>query len=127
MNLRSIANSVTTAINPNITGTWQQSTGYTVGTDFKQVPAYDTYENLPIQVQELTQSDIRMMDGLNIQGVLKVVYINELPLGVVRTLGQGGDILQFPLAGETTVRNWLVVRVKEQYPDWASVIVCIQT
>lgn len=126
MNLRSIANSVTAAINPNILGTWKQSTGYTVGVDFKQVPTYDTYEDLPIQVQELTQADIKLMEGLNIQGVLKVVYINELPLGVVRTLGQGGDILQFPLFGDATVRDWLVVKVKEQYPDWASVIVCLQ-
>lgn len=126
MNLRGTANSVTTAINPNITGAWLQSAGYTVGADFKQVPSYNTYADLLLQVQELTQADIRQMDGLNIQGVLKVVYINGLPLGVARTLGQGGDLLQFPLAGESTVRDWLVVRVKEQYPDWASVIVCLQ-
>jgi len=126
MSLRSIANSVTTAINPNITGTWKRSTGYTIDADYKQVPSYEAYSNLPIQVQELTQADIQLMDGLNIQGVMKVVYINELPLGVVRTLGQGGDVLQFPLFGETIIQDWLVVKVKEQYPNWASVIVCLQ-
>ena len=40
MDLRGIANGVTTAVNPNKTVTVLRSTGYTVGAGRKQVPSY---------------------------------------------------------------------------------------
>jgi len=40
MNLRRIANSVTTAVNPNVSVTLLKSNGYTIGPGLTQIPSY---------------------------------------------------------------------------------------
>lgn len=115
--MRGIANSVSSAINPNVAVMLRQSSGYTVDpVTRKQVPSYaDTagYGNL----QALDGDDLRQLDGLNIQGTLRALYLYGDAAGVIRPDQRGGDTVT--INGKT----WLVVKVLEHWdnPTWAKV------
>lgn len=111
MNLRNIANAATRAINPNTTVTWMQSTGSTTNADFTRTPTY-TSTTIAAQIQALTGKDIERLNFLGIQGVVRKAYVNGDVEAIVRSAGQGGDLLVF---GGVT---WLVAAVLEHWPDW---------
>jgi hypothetical protein len=120
MNLHAIASGSSATVNPFISATLRQSNGYTIGDDFTQVPAYiDT--PLLIQVQALSGGDLQKMSGLNIQGVNNKVYFSGQGDGLVRLNRKGGDLLIFDR------RTWLVVTVLEDWPDWISLAVVLQS
>lgn len=126
INLRAIANASIQQINPNITGTLLRSTGYTAQPGGKRVPTFDTLTG-DIQVQAIGAKDLEHMNFLNIQGVMRLVYIWGNWAGVVRADQKGGDILQFPQVPGGEVQDWRVVNVKETWPTWSSVIVVLQS
>lgn len=121
MDLRSVANSVSCVVNPNVTVQVQASTGYTIGAGLRQVPTYATAVTGPAQFQAVNSSDLKLMDGVNIQGVLRSVYLRGSLAAVVRPNGTGGDIIVDP-SGET----WLVVKVVESWPTWTKAIIQLQ-
>lgn len=120
MNLRGIANAVTTSINPNITVTIKKSNGFTVGAGAKQVPAYITTTGVKAQMQALDGNDLNQMDGLNITGTLRALYVYGSLSGTIRPTGQGGDLVTID------GKDWLVVRVLESWTDWCKVAICLQ-
>ena len=120
MDLRGIANSVSSAVNPNTTVTVLRSTGYTIGAGRKQVPTYAAPVTGPGQIQALDANDIKQLDGLNIQGTIRAIYLRGVLAGVVRPDGTGGDIVQ--IGGQT----WLVVKVLEGWPTWTKAAVVLQ-
>ena len=126
MNLRGIANGLTRAVNPNTYVTWVQSTGYTIDATGTQIPT-TTSKTIDAQIQGTTPSDLRHMDGLNIQGVMRSVFMYGSAMGAVRADQKGGDILQFPESRGGLVQNWMVVQVIETWPDWCHVIVTLQS
>ena len=120
MDLRGLANGVTSTINPNETVTVLRSTGYTIGAGAKQVPAFAAPVTGPAQVQALDANDIKQLDGLNIQGTIRAIYLRGTLAGVVRPNQTGGDIVK---RGNET---WLVVKVLESWPDWTKAAICLQ-
>jgi hypothetical protein len=122
MDLRGIANGVITTVNPNETVTVLRSTGYTVGAGAKQVPSYAAPVVGPGQVQALDADDIKQLDGLNIQGVIRAIYLRGTLAGVIRPDGTGGDIVKRKNETET----WLVVKVLESWPDWTKAAIVLQ-
>ena len=120
MDLRGIANGVTTAVNPNKTVTVLRSTGYTIGAGRKQVPSYAAPVSGPGQIQALDANDIKQLDGLNIQGTIRAIYLRGALAGVVRPDGTGGDLVQ--IDGQ----NWLVVKVLEGWPTWTKAAIVLQ-
>lgn len=120
MDLRGIANGVTTAVNPNKTVTVLRSTGYTIGAGRKQVPSYAAPVTGPGQIQALDANDIKQLDGLNIQGTIRAIYLRGVLAGVVRPDGTGGDLVQ--IDGQ----NWLVVKVLEGWPTWTKAAIVLQ-
>jgi len=125
MNIRSIANRVTKNINPNQKIIWQQSNGYVTDDAGKRTPIF---LNLTIeaQIQALSATDLKHIDGLNITGTMRAVYMYGNAAGVVRIDGLGGDILIFPEVPGTTEKKWLITKVMETWPDWCKVIVTLQ-
>lgn len=119
MNLHAFVSPLIGVINPMIPITVQQSTGYAVDANYNQVPSY-TALNATGQVQPLSASDTRKLEGMNIQGVTQSVYLNGNFEGVFRVLGKGGDLLVFN--GYT----YLVNAVLERWPDWCKVGVTMQ-
>ncbi len=81
-----------------------------------------TYSNVDVEVQmqELSSTDLRQVDAINIQGILKSAYLNGNFNGVNRPDQKGGDILV------VNGQQWLVVKVPELWPDWCRVIVNLQ-
>ena len=120
MDLRGLANGVTAAVNPNKTVTVRRSTGYTIGAGRKQVPAYADPVTGPAQIQALDANDIKQLDGLNIQGTVRAIYLRGVLAGVVRPDGTGGDLIA--IEGQI----WLVVKVLEGWPTWTKAAIVLQ-
>ena len=122
MDLRGLANGVTTTVNPNEIVTVLRSTGFTTGAGAKQVPAYATPVSGPGQIQALDADDIKQLDGLNIQGTIRAIYLRGTLAGVVRPNQTGGDLVKRKNDSET----WLVVKVLESWPDWTKAAIVLQ-
>ena len=120
MDLRGIANGVSSTVNPNKTVTVRRSTGYTIGAGRKQVPGYADPVTGPAQIQALDANDIKQLDGLNIQGTVRAIYLRGVLAGVVRPDGTGGDLVEI---GDET---WLVVKVLEGWPTWTKAAIVLQ-
>jgi hypothetical protein len=120
MDLRSISNSVSSTVNSNETVTVLRSTGYTIGIGRKQVPSYAAPVTGPAQVQALDGSDLKQLDGLNIQGNLRAIYLRGSLIGVSRPETKGGDIVQ------RGAQSWLVVKVLETWPMWTKAVIVLQ-
>ena len=121
MDVRGLANSVTCGVNPNQTVQVSRSTGYTVGAGRKQVPSYAAPVSGPGQMQALDGKDLQQLDGLNVQGTIRAIYLRGALAGVIRPDGTGGDIVQ-TADGQT----WLVVKVLESWPTWTKAAVVLQ-
>lgn len=126
MRLRPLANSVTSVINNNQDINWLQSYGFTTDAAGKRSAGYAPATIISAQIQPLSGSDLRHMDGLNIQGVMRSVYMYGNIQGVVRADQKGGDMLQFPEIPGGDQRNWIVTQVMETWPTWCRVIVTLQ-
>lgn len=120
MNLRQIANSATRSINPNISAVLKKYAGETMGPGRKPQPSYLPDKDVTIQLQPISRGDMQHVDGLNIQGLAKVIYVNGNYFSVQRELEQGGDI--FVIGSE----QWLVVEPVELWPDWCRLIAVLQ-
>ena len=127
MDLRGIANGVTSTVNPNQTVTVLRSTGYTIGAGRRQVPGYAAPITGPGQIQALDANDIKQLDGLNIQGTIRAIYLRGVLAGVIRPDGTGGDIIQIkdPTTGDV-LETWLVVKVLEGWPTWTKAAIVLQ-
>lgn len=148
MNLHGIVRGAITTVNPDIPALLQRSNGYTTQSDGEQIPQY-IFMTGSIQVQGVSGKDLEHVNMLNIQGVLRKVYMYGDWSGVVRGDSRGGDLLQFAdtstasglvsfdgtqlatfdgalLVDPGTAPYWKVVTVAETWPDWCSVIVSRQ-
>jgi hypothetical protein len=114
LNLRALANSVTSAVNPNVGATLFISTGYTKDAAFNQIPTYEQ-QSVTAQVQPLSSDDLRFLDGLNIQGAQKAVYLNGAALAISRIKKLGGDLIVFPDGTLPEGNTWLTLASLEQW------------
>lgn len=93
MNLHAIASPFVSAVNPLIPILVQRSTGYNTNDDGTQVPSYTDPISVIAQVQALSAGDLRQIEGLNIQGEKRAVYINGRTDGIIRQDKKGGDLI----------------------------------
>lgn len=125
MDLRGIANQASNAVNNNVIVTLQTSAGYTkAGSGQRQVPQYNSSITGPAQIQALDSSDLKQLEGLNIQGSIRAAYLKGNLAGVIRPDSKGGDLITIPVAIATPallVGSWLVVKVLESWSTWTKV------
>ena len=121
MNLRGIANSITTSVNPNQSAILRINDGYTVSDSGEQIPQY-TNDPITIQPQSLETSDLEHLDLMNQQGQFLYVYANGRISGLRRSLGLGSEHIIFTPYGEDEPVDWMVKRVLESFPDWVKVL-----
>lgn len=130
MNLHSIVRPAINTVNPDITGRWLESTGFTTSAAGRPTPTYSNHANVRMQVQALTGKDLLHPNFVSLQGVKRSVYAFANIQGVVRPDGTGGDLLIFPQDRGGAARVWLVVAVLETWtPDsagWCKVGVVLQ-
>ena len=127
IDVRGLANIVSSNVNPNVVVDVLKSTGYTVGPGARQVPAYAAAVNGPVQIQALAGDDLKQLDGLNIQGTLRAMYGNGFMAGVLRPNDTGGDLVKITdMPGFPGLRTWLVTKVLEAWPTWTKVVIVLQ-
>ena len=124
-NVRALANKYIQVTNPNQKINWIQSNGYVTDDAGKRIPKTITL-TVDAQVQALSATDLKHIDGLNITGVMRSVYMYGNAAGVVRADQIGGDILVFPEVPGGCNKNWLINQVIETWSDWCHVIVTLQ-
>ena len=124
-NVRALANKYIQVTNKNQQINWVQSNGYVTDDAGKRTPKTITL-TVDAQVQALSATDLKHIDGLNITGVMRSVYMYGNAAGVVRVDQLGGDILVFPECAGGCNRNWLITQVMETWSDWCHVIVTLQ-
>lgn len=129
MNLHSIAVGVISAVNPQQVCTVQLSAGISgYAADGTPIPAYAAPVMLQAQVQAMATRDLRQVDGLNLNGTYRRIYLYGDIEGTIRWTDQGGDLITFPgrVAQLPAGSVWLVVYPEETWPDWCSVVACLQ-
>lgn len=83
-----------------------------------------TFASIIAQVQPLSSRDLRQVEGLNLQGTVKALYVNGPLLGVVRPAVKGGDMITLPNGSV-----WLVTLPLEQWNDtagWSKAVIVLQ-
>lgn len=127
MHLRRLVRGSINAVNQDQQIGWLASTGHIINaTTGVSTPAYAALQNPWAQIQPVPTDQLGHLEQLNIQGVLRQVYLKGAVASAVREDGTGGDLLQFPELSGGVMRTWLVMLVPEQWPDWCLVIVRLQ-
>lgn len=122
MNLRNIANSVITGINPNITARLLVNQGYDVDDYGNQIPKH---EEIPveIQTQSLSTQDLQHLNLMAQQGSFLYAYSDQMMYALRRSLNLGQDKLIFKAYGETEESEWIIKMINESYHNWNKVLV----
>jgi hypothetical protein len=96
MNLRGIANRLTSIVNPNVAATLHVSTGYGTSPSGRQIPVYAAPLPLTVQVQALSKRELEHLAEMNISDATRAVYADRQLTGVDRKTGSGGDLIDLP-------------------------------
>ena len=115
MNLHNIVSGAIGAINPNVSASWQQSSGQTQGADYSPTPQYYPAVTVSVQMQALTFRDLSQLSGINLAGEARAFYVNGNIEGVNRPDAKGGDLFTL-----TDGSIWLCVHVLENWNATAS-------
>lgn len=126
LNLHGIVNPIIQAVNANIVATVRESTGYTIGANAKQVPTYNDIPGVSLQVQAVSWTDLRKVDGLNLQGVFRSCYAYGFHAGIIRALKRGGDLVLFPDGALPEGNTWLIKQDLEVWADWVKFLIVLQ-
>lgn len=121
MNLNNVVSGAIGAVNPRVRCTLRISTGSTELPDGTREPKYNFVPNVWCQIQPLSTSDLRKLDGLNLQSIGRAIYLNGNIEGVDRAALKGGDLFMQPDGTE-----WLVTMVLEHWPSWSKCAVTQQ-
>jgi hypothetical protein len=105
------------SVNPDVWGWWYRSKGNVPSTtgDGRQVPTYDAPAPARLQVQPPSARDLKFIDFLQLQGVIRTVYLFANPQGIVRVNQRGGDLLLFPQWKFAPNDTWLVKQPDESW------------
>lgn len=117
MNLHQIVKGAINVVNPFISAILRRSDGFESGKGASRTPKYKPDEIISIQLQPLTSDDLRHVDGLNLQGIVKSIHTDGNIYGALRREQIGGDVII--INGVT----WLVIEPIELWPDWCRLLV----
>ena len=125
MNLHNIVQPYITTVNPNMIALFYKSTGYSTDTDGSRVASFADPLTISCQWQSFQYNDLVQLDGLNINGEKRALYLNGDWDGVSRPDGTGGDLIVLT-SNNTT---WVVCMVLENWQaqdGWVKVAVVRQ-
>lgn len=130
MNLHGIAAGYVSAVNPMVLCSVQISTGSTKTADYRRTPSYAAAISAMGQVQALTFRDIQQIEGLNLQGTRRAIYLLGDVEGLVRMNGKGGDLITTPDGSvwltAMVLESWLHEAANANEPGWVKVAVTLQ-
>jgi len=120
MNLHNIVRGAIASVNPEVAAGLYQNIGYKSLPNAGRTPIYAPPVTAYVQIQAAAQSDLKKLEGMNLQSVDTTIYMNGALSGAIRILAKGGDLIF------ANNRYWLVVGVLEKWPDWCKVAVTMQ-
>lgn len=129
MNLHGIVSPVIAVVNPMTKVVVRFSTGFATDSAGRRTP---TYEDVPMiaQVQALSYKDLVQIEGLNINGTRRAIYLSGDVDGVSRLQRSGGDLVVFPNDSNVPPHLlgtvWLVAQALETWPDWCKIAATLQ-
>lgn len=125
MNLHAVVRGAIRRVNPDIAIELHRSTGYTTNAAGKRENEYLTLSGRG-QVQALSGPELAHVNNVNLQDVVRGVYLYGNWQGVVRADAKGGDVLLFPQVPGAQIQSWRVYQVLETWPEWCKVAVVLQ-
>lgn len=131
LNLHAVTRAVIPAINPDISGWWYRSKGSVQDDTGRQVAAFQPAVSVQLQVQPPSARDIRFAEFMQLQGVIRTVWMFSNPQGIVRVNQTGNDLLLFPQWAGTLNDAWLVAQPDESWNvdanGWTKLFATLQT
>ena len=124
MDLFGIAGAAIQAVNPSVPATLTPLAGYTTDGAGHRTPTPATPQQVMAQVQPLTMRDLRQVEGLNLNGTLRAIYIRGVANATVRVSGLGGELVT--LTDGPNAGIWLVNQVLEAWEGWTKCAVTLQ-
>src|ERR1700722_15761334 len=96
MHLRRLIRGSINSVNKDKPIVWLRSTGSIYSAGGIATPSYAPAQTVWAQIQPVPTDQLAHLENLNIQGVLRQVYLRNAVASAVRADGTGGDLLQFP-------------------------------
>lgn len=131
LNLHAAVRQIIPAVNADVTGYWYRSNGSSIDSTGRQQPAYQAPLTVQLQVQPPSGRDIKFIDHLQLQGVIRSVWMFSNPQGIVRVNQTGNDLLLFPQWAGAANDTWLVARPDEGWNvdagGWTKLYAVLQT
>ena len=133
LNLHAKVRGAIGALTPDVPGWWYQSKGSVPSAtgDGRLVPTYQPAVAVRLQVQPPSARDLRFADFLQMQGVIRTVFMYSNPQGIVRVNQRGGDLLMFPQWSGANNDAWLVEQPEQNWQvgtkGWSKLLTCLQT
>src|ERR1700724_2340004 len=94
MNLHAVVAGAIAAVNPHQPAIFQLSTGPgPTNPDGSRLATYSDPITVTAQVQALTTQDLRHLEGLNIQGSQRTIYLSGMVNAAQRVSMLGGDLV----------------------------------
>ncbi len=124
MNIFAAVTPVVGVVNAATAATLQKSEGYQTMPDGTQAPLYAEPQSVTAQVQSMSGGDLRKIEGLNLTGTLRAIYLYGHAHSTVRVSSKGGDLLTIPSGSSAGV--WLVNQVLESWPGWCKAACTLQ-
>ncbi|MGC8517911.1 MAG: hypothetical protein ACP5P4_05200 [Steroidobacteraceae bacterium] len=119
------------ALNADISGWWYRSAGSVQNSDGRQVAAFNPAVAVQLQVQPPSARDLRFMEFMQMQGVIRTVWMYSNPQGIVRVNQVGNDLLLFPQWAGAPNDTWLVSKPDEGWnvadTGWTKLYATLQT
>lgn len=110
MHLRRLVRGSINAVNRDKQIVWRASQGPIYGTGGVATPTYAPALTVWAQIQPIPTDQLAHLEQLNIQGVLRQIYLRNAVASAVRADGTGGDLLYFPerwtSAAEEVMTSW---------------------
>lgn len=122
LRVRSLANSMTVAVNGNVDAVLKVSEGYTVSPDGTQMPKFIEQSKV-LQRQSMSVEDLKHMGFANQQGQFMSVYADGMIPAIRRGMQLGTTLIYIVPYGETVATIWQVKYVIESYDDWVKVLI----
>lgn len=122
MDLHGIASPAVGAVNPLVPVTIAISTGSTINADGSPTLTYDDpITGVMAQVQPMTGRELSQVEGLNLQGTKRGIYLEGNIDAIQRLNQKGGDLITME---DGSV--WLTVLILEAWPDWVKAAITLQ-
>lgn len=125
MDLQAITSAACQVITPPDFATVKISTGHSQPDAAGLMkPQFTTITNVRVDVQAMSTTDLDMVDGLNLTGIKRSIYLQGQFAGLQRPNNKGGDLII--IASGANRGTWLISMVLENWPDWVRVCGVLQ-